>query len=151
MTTPAGPGDWWVILEAQAGPPIQSGFIVVQGTAAAIHAKYGTGPQVMGPYPTRAAAQAAGQSVSQPFGPQPPTGLPGGIPNPFGFLAALGWIQEIGHWAGILVSALTDVHTYISVGWLLLGFVLVVTGFIWWQRENIAKLGGAVAAGAVAA
>jgi hypothetical protein len=154
MTTPTGTGDWWVILEAQAGPPIQSGFIVVQGTAAEIHAKYGTGSQVMGPYPTRAAAEAAGNQVSQPFGPQPPTGLPGGIPNPFGFLAALGWIQEIGHWVGIVVAAVTDLHTWISVGWGLLGFWMLVIGILLWLKipQRTAKLAkDAAAAAAVAA
>lgn len=157
MTTPsAGNGQWWVILEASSGPPISSGFIVVQGTAAAIHQKYGTGPQVNGPYATRAEAEAAGQKLSQPFGPQPPTGLPGGTPNPFAFLAALGWIQEIGHWAGILVSAVTDVHTWISVGWLGLGFWMLVIGILLWLRipqraAKAAKEAGAVAAKAAVA
>lgn len=156
--TPAtSSGDWWVILEASSGPPISSGFIVVQGTAAAIHAKYGTGPQVMGPYPTRAAAEAAGNQASQPFGPQPPTGFPGGIPNPFGFLAALGWIQEIGHWVGLAVSYVTDIHMWISLGWLALGFWMLVIGILLWlkipQRAARAakEVGETAAAAAVAA
>jgi hypothetical protein len=151
--TPTGTGDWWVILEASSGPPISSGFIVVQGTATAIHAKYGTGPQVMGPYPTKAAAEAAGQNVSQPFGPQPPTGLPGGIPNPFGFLAALGWIQEIGHWVGLAVSAVTDIHMWISVGWIGLGFWMLVIGILLWLKvpQRAARAARDVAAAAAVA
>lgn len=146
--------QWWVILEASAGPPIQSGFIVVQGTAAAIHQKYGTGAQVNGPYATRAEAEAAGQKLSQPFGPQPPTGLPGGIPNPFGFLAALGWIQEIGHWVGLAVSAVTDIHMWISLGWLTLGFWMLVIGILLWLKipQRAARAAkDAAAAAAVAA
>lgn len=153
--TPAtGGAPWWVILEASSGPPISSGFIVVQGTADAIHQKYGTGAQVNGPYPTKAAAEAAGQKLSQPFGPQPPTGLPTGIPNPFGFLAALGWIQEIGHWVGLAVAAITDIHMWISLGWLALGFWMLVVGILLWLKipQRAARAAkDAAAAAAVAA
>lgn len=53
------------------------------------------------------------------------------FPNPFGFLA---WIQDIGHWVGILVANITDIHMWISLGWLLLGGFLAVIGLWLWVR-----------------
>ena len=148
VTTPGG-AAWWAILEASGGPPLQAGYITVQGTAAQIHAKYGTGADVLGPFATQPEAAAAGKAASAPttgpggpgLHPQAPTGLPGGIPNPFGFLAALGWIQEIGHWVGIVVAAVTDLHTWISIGWLTLGFWMLLIGILLWLRipQRVAK------------
>lgn len=130
MTTPSGPpgqGQWWV-MAANSPRPGSPPFQAVQSPTrpkdtAIAHV-------AAGPFATQAAAQAW---ITQ----QDPTGIPiPSIPNPFGFLAALGWIQEIGHWAGILVSAITDLHTYISLGWLMLGFILLIIGILMWLRTT---------------
>jgi hypothetical protein len=51
--------EWWVIAEASSDNP-RGSFIVVQGNALQIRAKYGSAAR--GPYPTQAAAQAAANS-----------------------------------------------------------------------------------------
>ena len=58
-------------------------------------------------------------------------GLSGG--GPLGFL---GGLTEIGHWLGVAVTDLTDIHMYISLGWLFLGFLLLLLGLYWWIRTS---------------
>lgn len=138
-TTP-GTGQWWVT--EHAGPHGVDSFSVVQSTAQP------TGVAVVaGPFPTQAQAQTAMLALEQGSG--NPSGGPS-IPNPFSFLAALGWIQEIGHWVGIVVAAATDLHTYISIGWLLLGFWMLVIGILLWLRipQRVAKAAGDAGAAA---
>lgn len=62
------------------------------------------------------------------------------IPNPLGFLG------EIGHWVGLFVAAVTDIHTWISLSWLTLGLILLVMGIIWWNRGTITRLAATAAA-----
>jgi hypothetical protein len=149
MTTPPGSqfpvlGDaWWIILTASATGG--SGFTVVQGTQAEIDKKYGGPPVVRGPYNTQAdaekAAKAAVGSGSGSISTQGPvvTGNP---------LDALG---EIAHWAGVIVTALTDVHLWISLGWIALGLVLIGVGAGLWLKvpqKAIGLAGGPLAAAA---
>lgn len=147
MTTPASGGQWWVIA-ADVPHPGQPPFNAIQ--SATRPADTAVTHVAAGPFATKADAEnwINGQLNNLP-------GLPS-IPNPFGFLAALGWIQEIGHWFGIAVSAVTDVHMWISVGWLALGFWMLVIGILLWLKipqrvASAAKDAGAAAAGAAVA
>lgn len=87
---------------------------------------------ISGPFKTQ--AEAAAYIKSHPHGPPSESStnikLPT-VPNPFAFL---GWLQGVQHWLGIFVAAITDVHTWISVGWALLGLIFLVTGLIIWLR-----------------
>lgn len=140
MTTPAAAsssGQWWVVSRAsgaRGGPPQ---LIAVQSSSP-------PPGEIGGPFPTQAAAQ---QFILQ----QENQSTFPAVPNPFGFLAALGWIQEIGHWLGILISAATDLHTYISLGWLTLGFWMLVIGLLLWLRIPQRAARAARDAGAAAA
>jgi hypothetical protein len=57
-------------------------------------------------------------------------GTAGHIPS------GLGWLEEIGHWIGVAVTDLTDVHMWISLGWLGLGLILIMIGLFWWIRST---------------
>lgn len=72
---------------------------------------------VDGPYQTFAEAQAKADSIRK--GVQIPA-----LANPLGYLG------EIGHFFGLLVSHLTDVHMWISLAWLALGIVLFIEGLL---------------------
>jgi hypothetical protein len=37
-------------------------------------------------------------------------------------------LSETGHWLGVFVSSITDVHMWISMGWLILGAILLFAG-----------------------
>lgn len=104
--------EWWVIAEASSSNP-QGSFIVVQGNALQIRAKYGSAAH--GPYPTQAAAEAAAHS---PGGGFPGPNIPG---NP-------------GKAIGQAVSGLSPFHGLnlenwvLRIGELVLGVVLVAVG-----------------------
>ena len=142
----AAKSQWWVVQNpsgARGGPPV---YIAVQAATSPPN-------EVAGPFPTEAAARAEILTLENQTTPPP---LPS-IPNPFGFLAALNWIQEIGHWFGIAVAAVTDIHMWISLGWLALGFWMLVIGILLWLRipQRVARAakdaGETAAAAAVAA
>jgi len=110
--------QWWVeqnplgqkispyrIVESPTRPPNTQQWIVAAG-----------------PFATQADAQ---KWVTQHQGHFPH------IPNPFGFLA---WIQDVGHWIGVFVANITDIHMWISLGWLLLGGFLLLIGLWLWAR-----------------
>ena len=139
---PPSQSEWWV-LSVTTGPG-PGKFMVIQGTAAAVHAKYDGA--VSGPYPNQAAAQAA---ANTPGGGFPGANIPGEIhvSNP---LAFLGWLQDIGHWVGVAVAAITDRYMWISLGWLFLGFILLVAGVLSWiikytDVKGVAELGAVLA------
>lgn len=95
-----------------------------------------------GPFPTKAAAQAWIDAQQSP-------GLPA-LPNPLSFLSTIG---NIGHWAGIAVAAVTDIHFWISLGWIWLGFMLLVVGIVLWilsTKTARSTVKGAATAAAVA-
>ena|SRR6478672_7748990 len=50
------------------------------------------------------------------------------------FGGLFGGLTEVGHFFGVLVSNLTDVHMWISLGWLLLGAGLVFWGILLWLK-----------------
>lgn len=152
MTSPldaaaSGTGQWWVLaadVPARGQPPFKAIQSATRPKDTAVS------HVAAGPFASQVDAQAWINNQLN--------GLPGlpSIPNPFAFLAALGWIQEIGHWLGIVVAAATDLHTYISLGWLALGFWLLLIGILLWLRvpqrvASAAKDAGAAAAGAAVA
>jgi hypothetical protein len=146
MTTPGSQfpvlGDaWWIILTASSNAG--SGYMIVQGTQAEIDKKYGGPPTVRGPYNTKADAEKAAQSaVGSGSGNISTQGPPGSstLPNP---LAALG---EIAHWAGVIVTHLTDLSMWISLGWIALGLVLLAVGITVWLKlpQKVGAVGRAV-------
>lgn len=139
-----GSGDpWWIILTASATGG--SGFMVVQGSQAEIDRKYGGPPVVRGPFSTQADAEKSAKgavgSGSNSISEQGP--VAGGNP-----LDALG---EIAHWAGVIITNLTDVHMWISLGWMALGLILITMGILLWLKvpQRAAGIGTTVAAGLV--
>ena|SRR5215471_2793484 len=83
----------------------------------------------LGPFGTQVEAQkAAGQQTDQIAA----ATQAGSLPNPF---AALG---EIAHWAGVIITAITDIHMWISLGWIFLGVGLVLLGLMLWLRIPVA-------------
>ena len=107
-----GGGNWWVVQD-KAGGRGSGAYIVRQSAGQPVDA-------VAGPFATQAEAQAW-VSAHEPHGLPP-------LPNP------LAWLQDIGHWTGILVASLTDVHMWISLGWGWLGFLLLMLGAYLWIR-----------------
>lgn len=105
--------EWWVLSESSSSMP-NGKFVVIQGTAAAVKAKYDGA--VSGPYPTQAAAQKAANSRSGGF---PGPSIPG---NPATAIADLYHGLNLGNWI-------------IRVGEILLGVILIGVG--------VAKLTGA--------
>jgi hypothetical protein len=80
------------------------------------------------------------------------TGIPGSGGTALSGLGGLfGGLTEIGHFFGVLVSNLTDVHMWISLGWLLLGALLVFWGILLWLKVPQKSAGLAVAAAPAAA
>lgn len=107
-----GGQQWWVVQDT-AGGRGSGAFIVRQAPSRPVDA-------VAGPFATQAEAQAW-VSAHEPHGLPP-------LPNP------LAWLQDIGHWVGILVANLTDPHMWISLGWGWLGFLLLLLGAYLWVR-----------------
>lgn len=51
--------------------------------------------------------------------------------------ATSGWLKDIGHWIGEAVAHLLDVHMWRSIGWIVLGAVLLIIGILLWlKKEN---------------
>jgi len=128
MPAAAGPptGQQWWVVEVITGK-FGTSFSVAQGTEAQIRAQH-PGAQLFGPFATRA------QAVTEMNKQRQHQGVPGGgppLPNPLGFLA---WIQDVGHWIGVFVASITDIHMWISIGWLLLGGFLLLVGLWLWVR-----------------
>jgi hypothetical protein len=51
-------------------------------------------------------------------------------------LDTAGALTEAAHWIGDFVTHLTDVHMWISLGWLALGLLLLVAGIVWLLRKS---------------
>lgn len=81
---------------------------------------------VLGPFPTRAAAEKFAQ---------PPTTIPRTptITNP---LSGLSDIGKVSHWLGDAVLHVTDGAMWRSLGWLALGALLVIAGIYLWFRTS---------------
>lgn len=120
--TPAGEQEWWVVndITRPGGPrgPQQTNYKVVQSASRPTNA-------VAGPFTTQAEAQQWMSSATA-AGSNPVSAI--GLPNP---LSAL---TEIGHWIGALVTALTDFAMWRSLGWLVLGLILIWIGVLLWLR-----------------
>jgi len=105
------PQKWWVI-----NVPVghATPYTVIQAPAK---------PELYaaGPFPTQAKAQEWITSKEQKF-PQ--------LPNP------LSGIGAVGHWVGLAVEHLADGAMWRSLGWLLLGMILVIAGVYLWFRTS---------------
>lgn len=157
------PAVWWVILAVKpATGSTKPAFAFVVGplTVAQAQAKYGSGlnngVNPAGGFTTKAAADAAAAKFNKNppnFGVDAPSVLPGSFPNPLNLLAGLSWLEEIGHWIGVFVAAVTDPYLWISLGWGFLGLVLLIVGILWWFKSTEAgqKLGKAAGEAAVVA
>jgi hypothetical protein len=110
-------GTWWVIFDTRPG---QAADRVVES---ATRPPGKPGELVEGPFPTKAAADAAAAPGKRP------TGNPS-IPNP------LSGIGAVGHWIGAAVEHLTDGAMWRSLGWLALGGILVIAGIYLWFRTS---------------
>jgi hypothetical protein len=122
------PKPWWVVNDVTPGRHGEASFtnyVVVQSASTPDR-------RVAGPFDTKAEAESwQSSAVAAGANPVSAAALAAGVTNPLAFLG------EIGHWFGILVSALTDVHLWISLGWLTLGLVLLGFGIVFWlKKEN---------------
>jgi hypothetical protein len=104
--------EWWVIAEASSSN-MSGSFVVVQGNALQIRAKYGSAAH--GPYPTQAAAQAAANSRGGGFPGPNISGNPG--------TAIKQGIGSIDLFHGLDLGSIL-----LRVGEVLLGIVLVGVG-----------------------
>jgi len=113
------PVAWWVIPTTYTNSSGQPGasYMIVTGTGTEITAKYGTVPNVLGPYATKADAQAAANDAvsSGKIGVQKPYKGPS---NPLKGLAAI----------GDFFQRLTQGNTWIRAGEVLLGVILLAIG-----------------------
>jgi hypothetical protein len=115
----AAPEQWWVILAAPAAHGAPGGYQVVQSAS---RPNPGHGSAVAaGPFPSKADAQSWVNNKTK-------ISLPFNIPNPFS------WVGGIEHWVGLAVASVTDVHLWISLGWLGLGALLLFWGIILWLK-----------------
>lgn len=108
---------WWVGIRKGAD----------QGTVIESPSKPSGYQTVLGPFPTRAAAE--------PFASKPAPLPKGGsatppIPNP------LSGIGAVAHWLGKAVLDITDAAMWRSLGWLALGALLVIAGIYLWFRTS---------------
>jgi len=98
---------------------------------------------VLGPFPTQAEATTAAKTLDR--GRAPGASAASTIPNPFS------WVGAIAHWIGDLVEHLTDVHMWISLGWIALGLLLVALGInLWFKIPQKLFQAGTTAAAAAA-
>lgn len=113
------PEQWWVLQKGPGGTGRGGGplYSVVESPTRPTPPAGGA-IVAAGPFPT---AQAAQSWINAQSVPAPPDF---GIPNPFS------WVGAVAHWIGDAVLSITDVHMWISLGWLLLGTLLIVWGFL---------------------
>lgn len=113
----APPEKWWVGIKAGSA----------QATVIASPRKPAGYQTVLGPFPTKAAAERFAKK---------PSPLPKGgsasppVPNP------LSGIGAVGHWIGKAVLDVTDLAMWRSLGWLALGAFLVFAGIYLWFRTS---------------
>lgn len=134
MTSPGASKErFWVTKAVIASRGGQPPFIIKESP---------TSPpdEVAGPFDTRAEAQKwiDAQSLHAPD-------IDISLPNPFS------WVGAISHWIGDAVLHLTDVSMWISIGWILLGAVLMFWGILLWLKIPQRAAGAAAKAAAAAA
>ncbi len=128
----AHPG--WTLSQLESGFAAQVGL---GGVGQGVTQGIGAGAQALGQAETQASAAAGKATI---------------IPNP---LSSLSWLGGISHWLGVAVTDLTDVHMWISFGWVILGLWLMWMGLLLWLRvpQRLASagmnIGGAAAKAAI--
>jgi hypothetical protein len=131
-------GDaWWIVLTTSTNPQGQpgSGFIIVHGTQQQVYARYGGPSDVKGPYATQAEAEAAAKKDVGP-GPGNISSTPPGAPQ-LGNLNPAAAIFAVGHWLGDIVTHLTDIYMWRSMGWLLLGIVFIISAIALLMKDQL--------------
>lgn len=125
----ATPGTWWVIASTSYGGP--PSYIYFQGTQAQAQARAGSVTEVsgqqnlFGPYDTKAGAEQAVKGK----GPDPVTApTPGGGSNPLAPFA------DTAHALTAFYAVITNGKLWRSLGWLLLGILLMLAGLGWWLK-----------------
>jgi hypothetical protein len=141
---PAPKLSWWVVpsdlwqqvLSGLTTAPIDQGF---EGSIIQAAKKPTAGS--FGPYPTKAAAQAKMSALDKQHSAKTNTNIP--VISQAAALAS--GVAEIGHWSGDLITHLTDVYMWISLGWIALGLLLLVLGLMWLlKKTGIMPSGGGV-------
>jgi hypothetical protein len=138
-TLTVGSGSGWYIIEYPVAGRQQVDYTDAPNEQTA--AEFTAGTTVLGgPYATQAAAEAAfnssAQGIAYNASPQSPagSGASGSSSTPSTTNQQpsnpLSWLEEIGHWMGVFVAALTDKYMWISLGWLALGLILVVVAIL---------------------
>lgn len=140
MTNAGAISSWWAVAKVDVTsipdvPGVPGGGIPIgghaewlppqQGTRAQVAAKF-PDPQyvIRGPFPTETTARAfMSAHPTRSVGVNPPR-----ISNPLTYLG------EIGHFFGVLVTHLTDIHMWISLAWIALGAWLFIAGIVLWLR-----------------
>lgn len=113
----APPQRWWVVIKAHS-----TDVQVIEDF------KRPTGYEtVFGPFATRAEAQKVAATTGKPLEPAKP---PISIPNP------LSGIGAVGHWLGEAVLHAIDLPMWRSIGWIVLGAILVMAGIYLWFRTS---------------
>lgn len=155
VNKPGTKGQWWAgtTVAERAGKGIIS-YIEAPNESTAQAALGPAGKILGGPYATEAEAEKAfpqgshgTTTVPKDEGPPTVNAEPAHFSNP---LDALG---EIAHWLGVGIIAITDKYMWISIGWLLLGLVLLVLGIYVLVRSSSAyeSVEGAIKSVAAAA
>jgi hypothetical protein len=131
----AGSNQWWIVVT----PNTQGNqYKIIQGSAASVQGQYGQYAQ--GPFATRADAQAAAGGALSPgqVASAAGAGLTQGLTPtmvPTGISAGLS-IFDVGHWLGVLVTNLTNIAMWRSLGWLALGALLLILGLALWLKST---------------
>lgn len=117
----AAPEQWWVIAYLPLGSPWT--YKVFQGskTQAQAEARLAVNGKLLGPYPSKADAEAATKKQLSNPNAKPVITIPG-----------QGALGAIGHWIGEAVAHVLDAPMWRSIGWIALGIVLMTLGIFLW-------------------
>ena len=141
----AGAKPWWVVIGSSSatGSATLPAWLYEAATAAdadAAATKDGhTGiTATEGPFTTKAQAQTAANGITQGEAPGPGVGAVEGAASSAvsGISSAVSGISEVGHFLGKLVTDVTDGAMWRSIGWILLGLVLIVIGMVMWAGKS---------------
>lgn len=136
---------FYVLLLSPPGSGVAEAMVEGPMTAQQFEAKFGITPAnsgVPGETDQGWTTEAEAQAVADKYNKQPPSKRESGTnppdaPSDFPKLSnPLDGIQEIGHWLGVVVTAITDVSMWRSLGWLLLGGILLISGLFLWLKDK---------------
>ena len=121
---------WWVV-NVPSGLPRDPGqeALTVREEPLPVDAQ-----KVAGPFDTEAEARKKLNQLTH-GNPSLPSQVheaqgPVHVSNPLDF------VQEIGHWIGVLVTDITDVAMWRSIGWIMLGAAMFIGGVFLWLKDK---------------